>query len=249
MPKEKTFFGFKEVSKTDKNRLVGEVFSSVASKYDIMNDIMSGGLHRIWKKLFLKEITKKKGRILDMASGSGDIAISLYEDAEDNSKPQIVACDASSEILEVGRAKALDRGITDIEYVTSFAEELPFESNSFDYYLVSFGIRNFTDIDKSLKEAYRVLKPGGKFLCLEFSKEQKGITSKLYEFYTMKIIPQIGQFVTGDKDSYQYFVESIRKFPSPEEFKTKIKNVGFLNVEDYNMTFDVVSITSGYKPS
>lgn len=248
---EKTSFGYKEVRKEDKKNLVNEVFSSVASKYDVMNDLMSGGLHRLWKKKVLEEITDPSGALLDMASGSGDLAISFYKKCRDqfNVKPNITASDANKEMLEIGRNKALDEGIIDINYEVSFAEKLPFKDNSFDYYLVSFGIRNFTDMEAALKEAKRVLKPGGKFICLEFSKINDGLISKIYDFYSMNIIPKIGKAVTGDEDSYQYFVESIRKFPSKEAFKNMIEKAGFSNVNYYNMTFDIVSIHTGIKKS
>jgi ubiquinone/menaquinone biosynthesis methyltransferase len=248
---EKTTFGFKEVLKAQKKGLVNEVFSSVASKYDIMNDLMSVGLHRIWKKTVLDEITDPSGALLDMASGSGDIAINFYKKCRDQYGilPNITACDANADMLEVGRAKALDQAIRDIKYHVSFAEELPFKDNSFDYYLVSFGIRNFTDINAALKEALRVLKPGGKFICLEFSKINEGLISKLYEAYSMNIIPKIGKIVADDEDSYKYLVESIRKFPSREEFKTIIEKAGFSNAKYYNMTFDVVAIHTGFKNS
>lgn len=248
---QKTSFGFKEVSKNEKKGLVNEVFSSVASKYDIMNDLMSGGLHRLWKKRVLEEITDPSGKLLDMASGSGDLAISFYKKSRDefDIEPKITACDANEDMLKVGREKALDSGITDIKYFTSFAEKLPFKDNSFDYYLVSFGIRNFSDIDQALKEAMRVLKPGGKFICLEFSKLNEGILSKIYESYSMNIIPKIGKIVTGDEDSYKYLVESIRKFPSRDEFKNIIEKAGFSNVKYYNMTFGTVAIHTGYKKS
>lgn len=246
---EKTPFGFKDVHKKDKKNLVNDIFSSVASKYDIMNDLMSGGLHRLWKRKVIEEVTDPNGALLDMASGSGDIAINFYKKCRDefNVIPNITACDANKDMLQVGREKALNEGITDIKHEVTFAEKLPFKANSFDYYLVSFGIRNFTDIEAALKEALRVLKPGGKFICLEFSKINEGIISKLYEAYSMNIIPKIGKAVTGDEDSYQYFVESIRRFPSREEFKNIIENSGFSNVKYYNMNFDIVAIHTGYK--
>lgn len=248
---DKTSFGFKDVPKNEKKSLVNEVFSSVASKYDIMNDLMSGGLHRLWKRKLLEEITDPSGSLLDMASGSGDIAINFYKKCRDDYgvTPKITACDANSDMLEIGRNKALDEGIIDIDYHVSFAEKLPFKPNQFDYYLVSFGIRNFTDIESALKEALRVLKPGGKFICLEFSKLDEGIISKIYETYSMNVIPKIGKIVTGDEDSYKYLVESIRKFPSRDEFKEIIEKAGFSNVKYYNMTFETVAIHTGYKKS
>lgn len=246
---DKTSFGFKDVLKKEKKGLVNEVFSSVASKYDVMNDLMSGGMHRLWKRKVLEEITNAEASLLDMASGSGDLAIKHYKKCRDEYGiiPNITACDANSDMLEVGRNKALDEGITNIKYEVSFAEKLPFKAHSFDYYLVSFGIRNFTDMEAALKEALRVLKPGGKFICMEFSKLNEGLISKIYEAYSMNIIPKIGRIVTGDEDSYQYLVESIRKFPSRDEFKKTIEKAGFSNVKYYNMTFDTVAIHTGFK--
>ncbi len=250
MSDEKTFFGFKTVSSEEKTSLVKGVFSSVASKYDIMNDLMSGGMHRLWKEQFIKHIPDFSGRLLDMASGTGDIAIKFYKNAKkEEIKPRITACDASKEMLAQGRDKALDKGIADIEYVTSLAEKLPFEDSSFDYYTVAFGIRNFTDIKAALKEAFRVLKPGGKFLCLEFSKVESKVLEPIYDFYSMNIIPFIGKIVTKDEDSYKYLVESIRKFPDQEAFKALIEEAGFSGVKYSNLTFGTVAIHTGYKAS
>ncbi len=186
-----------------------------------------------------------------MASGTGDIAIKIYKKSYElhEKVADVTACDASSEMLEIGRNKALDIGITSIKYEVSFAENLPFEANSFDYYLVAFGIRNFTDIKGALKEAFRVLKPGGKFLCLEFSKVQSTALESLYNFYSMNIIPLIGKVVANDEEAYRYLVESIRKFPDQIEFKNLIEEAGFINVKYSNMTFGTVAIHTGYKPS
>lgn len=244
----KTFFGFKSVSAQEKTNLVRNVFASVASKYDIMNDLMSGGMHRLWKKEFISQIPDFRGKLLDMASGTGDIARKYHAKAlEDNINPDITACDASAEMLKEGKNKAIDAGILDIKYQVAEAEKLPFPDASFDYYTVSFGLRNFTDIPASLNEAYRVLKPGGKFLCLEFSHIQTPILEPLYDFYSMNIIPFIGKMVTNDEESYRYLVESIRKFPTQETFKKMIENAGFNKVAYQNLTFGTVAIHTGYK--
>lgn len=243
-----TFFGFKSVSAQEKTNLVRNVFASVASKYDIMNDLMSGGMHRLWKKEFISQIPDFHGKLLDMASGTGDIARKYYAKAlEDNIRADITACDASSEMLKEGRNKAIDAGILDIKYQVAEAEKLPFKDESFDYYTVAFGIRNFTDIPAALNETYRVLKPGGKFLCLEFSHIQTPILEALYDFYSMNIIPFIGKMVTNDEESYRYLVESIRQFPTQETFKKMIEDAGFSKVAYQNLTFGTVAIHTGYK--
>ena len=243
-----TFFGFKSVSLDEKTSLVRNVFASVASKYDLMNDLMSGGMHRLWKKEFLAQIPDFNGKLLDMASGTGDIAKKYYAKAKgEGLSPDITACDASAEMLKEGRNNALDAGILDIKYQVTEAEKLPFKDESFDYYTVAFGVRNFTDIPAALKEAYRVLKPGGKFLCLEFSHIQKPILEPLYDFYSMNIIPFIGKIVAKDEGSYRYLVESIRKFPTQEAFKMMIEEAGFEKVNYMNLTFGTVAIHTGYK--
>ncbi len=249
MEEKKTFFGYKEVLASEKTGLVNKVFSSVASKYDIMNDLMSGGLHRLWKEEFIRAIPDLQGSFLDIASGTGDIALKIYKKSCElhGKKPDITACDASKEMLEMGRNKALDKGIVDIKYELCFAEDLPFKDNVFDYYTVAFGIRNFTDIKAALKEALRVLKPGGKFLCLEFSKVELPVLEQLYNFYSMNIIPFIGKIVVNDKESYDYLVESIRKFPNQIEFKKIIEEAGFTNVKYSSLTFGTVAIHTGYK--
>lgn len=246
--KKKVDFGYKSVDYDKKHNLVNDVFSSVSSKYDIMNDLMSFGLHRHWKQKLIREITNPDGRILDMASGTGDVAIKLYESISSrNSEPKIVSCDPNLDMLKIGKGKAIDKGILGIEYKEAFAEKLPFEDESFDYYIVCFGIRNFTDIQKSLEEANRVLKEGGKFICMEFSKVKEGITESLYNFYTMNVFPIMGRLVANDEDSYRYLAESIRKFPSRESFKGMIEKAGFEDVCFQSMTFDVVTTHTGYK--
>ena len=243
-----TSFGFKSVSFEEKTNLVRGVFASVASKYDIMNDVMSGGTHRLWKREFMSHIPDFNGKLLDMASGTGDIARKYYKACEeDGIKPDITACDASKEMLAEGKDKAIDNNMLGIKYQVCEAEKLPFADESFDYYTVAFGVRNFTDIPAALKEAYRVLKPGGKFLCLEFSHIEERLFKPVYDFYSMNVIPFIGKVIAGDSESYRYLAESIRKFPTQETFKTMIEDAKFSNVAYTNLTFGTVAIHTGYK--
>lgn len=241
-------FGFKSVTSQEKTSLVRSVFASVASRYDIMNDAMSCGMHRLWKSEFIARIPDFSGKLLDMASGTGDIAIGYYKRAEEYGiKADIVASDASLEMLEEGKKKAIDSGVVGIKYQVTEAEKLPFKDNEFDYYTVAFGVRNFTDIPKALKEAHRVLKPGGKFLCLEFSQVQNPILNAMYDFYSMNVIPFMGKFIARDEGSYRYLVESIRRFPDQDSFKKMIEDAGFVAVDYTNLTFGTVAIHSGYK--
>lgn len=245
----KSFFGFKQVSAKEKTGLVREVFSSVANKYDVMNNLMSGGFHHLWKDEFCRNIADFHGKILDMACGTGDIGLRCYKLAKASKQlPQLTLCDPNMEMLQQARNKFINKGwVKGVEYVTACAEELPFPDEYFDYYLISFGIRNTTDLVKSLKEARRVLKVGGKFLCLEFSQLQNPMLAPFYDFYSYNIIPQVGGVVTGNKEAYQYLVESIRKFPDQEAFKQLLLEVGFKDVRYHNLNFGVVAIHSGYK--
>ncbi len=243
---DKTHFGFKEVDKTQKESLVKGVFSNVASRYDIMNDVMSLGVHRLWKDKFITMLAPKLGsKLLDVAGGTGDIAFRFMKAAKDSS---VTVCDINQEMLNEGYKNSIDKNIIkDIEWVCGNAEELPFEDNTYDYYTIAFGIRNVTNIDRALREAYRVLKPGGRFMCLEFSKVSNPALAKFYDIYSFKFIPAMGQFVAKDKDSYQYLVESIRKFPSQEQFAKMIKEAGFSQVKYTNMSGGIVAIHSGWK--
>lgn len=243
---DKTFFGFKEIDKNKKEAMVKGVFSSVAPKYDIMNDLMSFGIHRLWKDRMIKELNPKKdGRLLDVAGGTGDIAFRFLKSAD---KGSVTVCDINNEMLLQGQKNAIDRNILkNIEWVCGNAEKLPFKDDSYDYYTIAFGIRNVTNIDKALKEAFRILKPGGKFVCLEFSNVNNAVFSKIYNFFSFNVIPQIGKIVMDDKDSYQYLVESIKKFPKQENFKKMIEEAGFDKVKYTNMTDGVVAIHTGWK--
>lgn len=246
---EKTHFGKKVVDKTVKNSLVKQVFDNVAGKYDLMNDVMSFKIHHLWKKKLQKYMPNLNGALLDMACGTGDIARSYFESAKNKGRsPIITLCDINYNMLSEGRNNSIDKGIIEgLNYVCANAEELPFKEHSFDYYTIGFGIRNVTNIDKALKEAYRVLKPGGRFICLEFSHVKNHFISQIYDFYSYKLIPQIGQFIANDKEAYQYLVESIRKFPIQEDFKNMIEIAGFKTVKYENLTFGVSAIHSGFK--
>jgi demethylmenaquinone methyltransferase/2-methoxy-6-polyprenyl-1,4-benzoquinol methylase len=242
-------FGFKKVTAQVKRSLVDEIFSDVAGKYDLMNDLMSFGIHRIWKDNFCKMIPNLDSDIIDVAGGTGDIAFRIKSRAKRlNTTPHIVICDINHEMLKVCQAKAIDKNIlNNLELIVADAEKLPFLDNSFDYYTIAFGIRNVSSIEKVLKEAYRILKPTGKFLCLEFSQVQNEFIKPLYDFYSFNIIPNIGQCITNNKSAYRYLSESISVFPNQEDFKTKIQGAGFSDVRYKNLTFGVAAIHYGYK--
>lgn len=243
---EKTHFGFKQVEKSEKAGMVAEVFSSVASKYDIMNDAMSGGLHRIWKDKMISNLNPRNNtHLLDVAGGTGDIAFRFLKKYPNS---QVTISDINQAMLDQGKANAIDKNIIkNISWSCDDAQNLPFEDNSFDYYTIAFGIRNVTKIEKALSEAHRVLKYGGKFLCLEFSKVNNPQLEKIYDLYSFNVIPRLGKLLANDKESYQYLVESIRKFPKQDDFANMIENAGFSKVVYDNMTFGVVSLHSGFK--
>lgn len=243
-----THFGYQEVPLEEKAARVRGVFDSVASKYDLMNDLMSGGLHRWWKSQMIAALPVQKNLpLLDLAGGTGDIAFrakTRFPDAN------ITICDINAAMLAEGQKRALDQNfLQDLTWVCGDAQKLPMESNSKDACTIAFGIRNVTDIPQALREIYRILKPGGKFLCLEFSPlttENAALTT-LYDLYSFQLIPRIGQAVTGDAESYRYLVESIRKFPDVDTFKTMIESAGFSRVRYERMTFGVVALHVGWK--
>lgn len=241
-----THFGYKDVQTSEKSSLVKGVFNSVANKYDLMNDAMSLGTHRLWKKYFIEYLNPYPGKkLLDVAGGTGDITFELLKNTPDS---QVTICDINEHMLIEGKKRAIDKGhINTIEWVCGNAESLPVPDKSFDYYTIAFGIRNVTHIDKALEEAYRVLKTGGKFCCLEFSDVNNKMIRQIYDFYSFNMIPKIGQFLAGDSDSYQYLVESIRKFPHQEQFKQMIQDAGFSNVSYTNLSNGVVAIHSGWR--
>lgn len=247
-----TSFGFKDVSEEERQGLVNRVFSNVADRYDLMNDLMSGGLHRLWKSDFLawlgppREGSGRPFRLLDVAGGTGDVALRYARHT--GPEATAVICDISPEMLDVGRRKVADAGLSDrIALIEGNAEALPFPDRSFDAYTIAFGIRNVTHIDKALDEAHRVLKIGGRFMCLEFSEVDVPMLDKLYDLHSFEVIPRLGEAVAGDRESYQYLVESIRKFPNQERFAEMIRTAGFERVAYRNLTGGVAAMHSGWK--
>jgi len=250
MENNKTHFGFKEVDRDQKSNLVKNIFSNVAKKYDLMNDLMSAGTHRLWKNNMINCIDFFDNiKIIDVAGGTGDIAFRIAKKAQEkNLNYQIEVVDINTQMLEVGRSRAIDMNLfSHLNFVENDGENLKFADESFDVFTIAFGIRNFTNIDKGLQEAHRVLKKGGKFICLEFSKVEDIFLQKIYDTYSFKIIPKIGEVILKDHDSYQYLVESIRKFPDQKSFKKLIENAGFSRVGYQNLTFGACAIHWGFK--
>jgi demethylmenaquinone methyltransferase/2-methoxy-6-polyprenyl-1,4-benzoquinol methylase len=242
-----THFGYRTVKEEDKSGLVAEVFQSVAPKYDIMNDLMSLGMHRLWKRFTIQQAAIKKGhRILDVASGTGDLAIAFAKLVGPTG--HVIMTDINEAMLDAGRDRLLDQGVIgNIECMQADAENLPFASNDFDRVTIAFGLRNVTDKLTALKSMYRVLKPGGKLLILEFSKPQIPLLSKFYDFYSFNIIPKIGGLVANDSASYQYLVESIRMHPDQEKLKSMMTEAGFEDTEYFNLSGGIVALHQGYK--
>lgn len=244
MKKNKTHFGYEEVPSQEKEFLVKKVFDSVAENYDLMNDLMSFGLHRLWKRFVGTEVSiKNKDLILDLASGSGDLPI-LFKTK--NKKAQVIHSDINQDMLEEGKKKIIDKGLI-IPSILINAENIPFAENSFNLITIGFGLRNMTDKDKVLKEIYRCLKPGGKLIILEFSKINP-LLKKPYDFFSFNIIPKLGKIITNDKRSYRYLSESIRMHPDQEELLKMIKENNFIRCRYQNLTAGIVAIHSGYKP-
>ena len=240
---DKVSFGFEEVAPDEKTRRVGAVFSSVARRYDLMNDLMSGGLHRQWKDLFVRRVRPRKSeRILDMAGGTGDVAFRLVRHGA-----IVTVADINADMLDVGRERAKKRRLEGLDWAVENAEALSFGPASFDAYTIAFGIRNVTDIDSALREAHRVLKTGGRFYCLEFSTTRWPGFATLYETYSMQAVPRIGRAVARDEESYRYLVESIRRFPAMEKFAAMIGRAGFAQVKSEPILGGLVAIHSGWK--
>lgn len=241
-----THFGFQTVPEGEKAGMVHGVFTRVASRYDIMNDLMSGGVHRIWKDAMMDWLAPRPGqRLLDVAGGTGDVAFRFLKRAP---SAQAVVCDMTESMLVAGRQRAeADHLAQSLDWVVGDAMALPFESNSFDVYTISFGIRNVTRVQDALREAYRVLRQGGRLMVLEFSQIPNDLMQKAYDLYSFNVIPVMGQIVAGDRDSYQYLVESIRKFPDQETFATMIREAGFDQVKYRNMTMGIAALHSGWK--
>lgn len=236
-------FGYEEVSPEEKTAKVGAVFSAVAKKYDIMNDAMSVGLHRLWKDKFVRRVKPQPGEmILDMAGGTGDIAFRMAERGA-----SITVSDINQDMLDVGIERAMERGLDGLVWSRQNAEELSFQSRVFDAYTIAFGIRNVTRIDKALREAHRVLKFGGRFYCLEFSTTEWPGFKEAYDAYSHKLVPQLGQMIAGDADSYRYLIESIRRFPPMPEFESMIREAGFVNTRVEPILGGLVAIHSGWK--
>lgn len=243
----KTHFGYRQVKSDEKANLVAEVFRSVAPKYDLMNDLMSFGMHRLWKKFTIAQAALKPGNIvLDVASGTGDLAKAFARIVGPTGK--VVMTDINEAMLQVGRDRLIDAGIVgNLECVLADAEKLPFEDNYFDCITIAFGLRNVTNKDVALKSMYRVLKPGGKLLILEFSQARSPILSKIYDFYSFNVIPKMGEIVTNDRESYQYLVESIRMHPNQATLKSMMTTAGFEDAEYFNLCGGVVALHKGWK--
>ena len=242
-----THFGFKQVDSKDKVKLVRGVFDSVAENYDIMNDLMSMGIHRIWKRIAVQLSNVRKGEtVLDLAGGTGDLT-ALFEQRV-GKEGQVVLADINAQMLRTGRNRLIDKGLVgNIRYAQVNAECLPFEDNTFDCVCIGFGLRNVTDKDAALRSMYRVLKPGGRVIVLEFSHPTDKITEKVYDFYSFNLLPKIGKWVAKDEDSYRYLAESIRMHPKQDELKNMMQTAGFERCEYFNMTQGIVAIHRGYK--
>ena len=243
-----THFGFKTVNRGEKVNMVAGVFHSVAGKYDLMNDLMSGGIHRLWKRFTIELSGVRRGNsVLDIAGGTGDLAAKFGRLV--GSEGKVVLADINDSMLQVGREKLTNRGIVgNIEYVQANAECLPFPDNSFDCITIAFGLRNVTDKDAALRSMLRVLKPGGRLLVLEFSKPTNELMSKVYDRYSFDILPRMGKLITNDEDSYRYLAESIRMHPDQETLKEMMAEAGFAEVRYHNMTAGVVAVHRGVKP-
>lgn len=240
---EKVSFGYEDVSPDEKTERVGAVFSGVARKYDVMNDAMSAGLHRLWKDRFVRRVKPQPGEaILDMAGGTGDIAFRLAEGGA-----EVTVADINQDMLDVGIERAMKRGIDGLVWSCQNAEKLSYPNAMFDAYTIAFGIRNVTHIDRALAEAYRVLKFGGRFFCLEFSTTEWPGFKEAYDFYSHKLVPKIGQAIAGDGESYRYLIESIRRFPPMPRFEAMIRDAGFAHIRVEPVLGGLVAIHSGWK--
>ncbi len=244
---EKVSFGYRDVPAVEKAGMVRQVFASVAPRYDLMNDLMSGGVHRLWKDTAVDVLNPRPGeRFLDVAGGTGDIAFRILKRQGD--RPDVTVCDINPAMLDVGRDRAVDRGLLQgLTWTTGDAESLPFPDRSFDGYTIAFGLRNVTDIDKALREAFRVLKPGGRFLCLEFSRVSSRPLARLYDAYSERALPFFGRLIAKDAESYRYLHESIRRFPPQPELADRMRQSGFANVAWRDMTLGVVALHSGWR--
>ena len=245
--KDTTDFGYREVDKDAKAGMVADVFHSVAARYDLMNDLMSGGIHRLWKRFTIELSGVRRGNaVLDIAGGTGDLAAQFAQLVGDEGR--VVLADITDSMLQVGRDKLLDTGrIANIEFVQADAQHLPFPDDSFDCITISFGLRNVTDKDLALRSMHRVLRPGGRLLVLEFSKPQSPLLSRLYDAYSFNVLPRIGRVITNDADSYRYLAESIRMHPDQQTLKEMMEDAGFSQCEFHNMTGGIVALHKGIR--
>jgi len=247
MEEGKAWFGFRRVEAEEKPALVRGVFERVASRYDLMNDLMSGGIHRLWKAELIDWLNPRPGELLlDVAGGTGDIAFRYLERTEKQAR--VVVCDLTPAMLAVGRDRAIDRGIVaGIDWIAGDAQALPLRDRSVDAYTIAFGLRNVTDIDRALAEARRVLKPGGRFICLEFSQVVLPLLKQLYDLYSFRVLPWMGRIVAGDKDSYVYLVESIRRFPAQGALIERMTAAGFGQTSYRNLSGGIAALHSAWR--
>ena len=247
VPQDTTHFGFHTVAKDEKQQLVAEVFHSVATKYDMMNDVMSFGIHRVWKRFTIDCSGVRRGqRVLDLGGGTGDLAAKFSRIVGETG--QVVLADINNSMLKVGRSKLRDQGIIgNMSYVQANAEALPFPDDYFDCITISFCLRNVTDKDKALASMFRVLKPGGRLLILEFSKPQVEMLSKVYDAYSFHLLPKMGELIANDADSYRYLAESIRMHPDQATLENMMQNVGFEQTQFFDLTGGIVALHRGYK--
>jgi len=248
MSDKTTHFGYKQVNVEEKAGKVAEVFHSVAGNYDLMNDLMSGGVHRLWKRVTIEMSGVRTGHhVLDIAGGTGDLAAKFSKIV--GPEGTVVLADINDSMLKVGRDRLVDRGITDnVRFSQADAQYLPFPDNTFDVITIAFGLRNVTDKDMALRSMLRVLKPGGKLLVLEFSKPPNQLLSKIYDGYSFNILPKLGKLFANDADSYKYLAESIRMHPDQEILMSMMENAGFANTDYHNMTGGIVALHRGVKP-
>lgn len=238
-------FGYREVAASAKSHLVRELFDSVAKRYDLMNDLMSVGVHRLWKSAFVDKLAPKPGlRLLDLAGGTGDIAFRVLERAP---TAQVTIADLTFGMLSVGRDRAIDRGVNQLDLVCANAESLPFPDRSFDAVTIAFGLRNVTHIEQALREVRRILRPGGRFLCLEFSRVAIPALERLYDVYSFQVLPRLGDWVAKDRDAYVYLAESIRRFPPQEELVQRMKDAGFGKSGYTNLSGGIAAVHSGWR--